>query len=553
MERTLFVALFALGACDGSDTNVNRVYPDLVVTPASVDFGDVAVLYSSAAPVQVINAGLASLEIASVSIAGADAALFAVDNAGPLSLAKDESAVFSVTFAPDTYLPFAAELVIESNDEEHPDLRVPLTGTGVYAPTADIAVTPQALEFGTVEVGDTAYQVLEISNEGGATLTLGNAVQRGSGAFTLQGADPSGYSIAPGQSQQLIWAYTPTIAEGDNGTYVIESNDPDEPEITVTILGNGGGDFVYPEAVINCDETIEPRQVVVLDGSGSSDPEGKELSFNWTLDGTPVGSDVDEIIDDTLPIAHFTTDVAGEYTVGLVVTNTDGVSSAKRSCKMDAIPTEQLHVELSWSTNSADLDLHLVMVDEVATCEDGLDNDLDGFVDCDAISADDDGPCASSPECKGGVSQGLFSLPNDCNYCSGVNDWGVLLDGNDNPSLDIDDRSGYGPENTNIDVPVDGTYRVLIHYFDDHGDGDTVAIVRVYAMGTIIGERTLTMGLNTVWEVGQINWTGSGSTPAGTFGVTDVYHLNVVSDADGSPVLDEAGHTKSGPYDCFGE
>lgn len=110
---------------------------------------------------------------------------------------------------------------------------------------------------------------------------------------------------------------------------------------------------------------------------------------------------MDEIIDDTLPIAHFTTDVAGEYTVGLVVTNTDGVSSAKRSCKMDAIPTEQLHVELSWSTNSADLDLHLVMVDEVATCEDGLDNDLDGFVDCDAVSAEDDGPCASDPECKG--------------------------------------------------------------------------------------------------------------------------------------------------------
>ncbi len=549
MNRSLGAVCFALAACEPSETAVNRVYPDMVVTPSVVDFGDVAVYYSQGVGVTVINAGLAALEIESVTIE--DSGVFAVDVAGPIVLKADEAAVLGVTFAPDTYLPFAADLVIRSNDEEHPELVIPLSGTGVYAPTPEITVTPQSLEFGTVVVGDVGYLVLGIANDGGSTLSIESAEQHGSSAFALQGADPSGFSIAPEQLQQLVWTYTPALDVGDNGTYVITSNDPDEPVVTVTLLGNGGGDFEYPEAVIDCPTTIEPRKVVPLDGSASTDPEGLPLTYAWTLDGTPLGSDVAGLIDDTQAISHFTTDVAGEYTVSLIVTNTNGIESAKRTCTMDAIPIEQLHVELSWSTNSADLDLHLVNDGLTATCEDGADNDLDGAEDCDVVDRDsdgiDDGPCVTEPSCHEGVSQGFFSSPVDCNFCSGSVDWGVILDPTDDPSLDIDDRSGYGPENTNIDDPAESTYRVLVHYFDDHGDGDTVATVRVYVKGALVSEETRTIARNYLWEVGQVNW------PEGTFGLLDVYHENVVSDAAGEPVLDSRGRTVSGPYECYGE
>lgn len=505
--RIVAALVLGLGGCDAGDTQLNVVYPDLVVLPGSVDFGDVAVDYSGGATVQIVNAGLAALEVESITLAGADAAAFAVDTAGPLTLAKDESANLAVVFAPDTYLPYAAELVIVSNDEEHPELTVPLTGVGVYAPTPDITIDPTVVDFGTVAAGDVGLEAFTIRNDGGSTLTLSAADQHGSGAFSLVGLNPAGFSIPPGQSQQLVFQYQPTTSAGDNGTFVIQSDDPDEPEVTAYLLGNGGGDFEYPEAVIDCTSPVLPRSLVWLDGRASTDPDGLPLTYAWTLEGVPLGSGVEDLDDATLSLASFTTDLAGEYTVGLVVTNSEGISSAKRLCTMDAIPDEELHVELSWNTANADLDLHLMWEDAE-----------------------------------------FFSIPGDCNFCNAIPDWGVPLDTSDDPSLDIDARAGFGPENINVDTPVDGTYTVLVHYYEEHGDASVLATVRVYAYGTLVYEDARTLDYNYTWEVGQVNW------PAGTVGVTDVYRKNYVYDEEGNPVLQEDGVTKMpGPRSCSSE
>ncbi len=506
MRSTLALAALVAG-CDSSDTNLNQVYPDLVVLPESVDFGDVAVDYTGGAAVQVVNAGLAALQVESVTLEGADASVFTVDVGGPFSLAKDEAATLNVVFAPATYLAYGAELVVRSNDEEHPIFTIPLTGVGVYAPTPDIAVDPTTLDFGDVAVGATGFEVLTIRNDGAASLTLNTAEQEGSGAFTLVGANPAGFTVPPGQSQSLVWQYTPYTDAGDNGTFVVTSDDPDEPEVTVYLLGNGGGDFEYPQAVIDCQSPIEPRRVVWLDGSASTDPEGLPLTYAWTLDGVPLGSGVDEITDATQPLASFITDIAGEYTVGLVVTNSAGVPSAKRSCVMDAIPEEELHVELSWNTANADLDLHLAWEDAA-----------------------------------------FFSIPGDCSFCNQVPDWGVPLDTADDPSLDIDARAGFGPENINVDQPVDGSYPITVHYYDDHGDGAVLATVRVYSYGVLVHESSQTMEYNWTWEPGIVNW------PEGTVGVTNVYRKNYLYDADGNPILMEDGVTKEpGPRNCTSE
>ncbi len=502
MTRAALAFVFALAACDGNETNVNRVYPNLLVTPGELDFGGVTVDYSSGLSLVVLNGGLAVLDVASVEIVGDDAAAFSVDPT-PFRLSQNDTATLSVQFAPATYLDYAATLVLTSNDEESGVLEVPLTGSGVYAPSPDIAVEPAVVEFGVVAAGTSDFIVLELRNDGGSTLTISDAVQLGSGAFSLQSDSPAGYSIPPGQSQSLVWEYAPTTDAGDNGTFTLSSNDPDEAELTVTLLGNGGGDFVYPTAAIDCEATVRPRTLVYLDGRGSSDPEGQDLTYAWTLEGVPAGSAVDKIVNFNQSVAEFTTDLAGGYTVGLVVTNEDGVSSAQRQCRMEAVPEEELHVELSWNTTLADLDLHVL---------------LDGAE--------------------------LFDLPGDCNYCNQIPDWGVPLFKDDDPSLDIDDKSGLGPENTNIRVPVDGSYRVIVHSFDDNGDGASLATVRVYNYGVLVHEDTQTMEYNFTWEVGLINW------PEGTVGVTDVYRKNYEYDSNGDAVLDVNGNEVPGPRGC---
>lgn len=430
----LLVAI--LTGCE-SDANINRVYPDLVVVPGELAFGDVAVHYSSSTELQVVNGGLADLEVTELTLSGESGDVFSAAPAVgglPLVLAKDEAAVLNVGFLPETYLTYTGTLTLHSNDEEFPQKEIALSGTGVDAPGPDIEPSALSLDFGTVSVGSTGMLPLVIANAGGGPLNVGTLEQTGSGGFAVRSGDISGYTIPAGQSQTVLLAYVPTHDMGDAGALRIPSDDPDEPEVVVQLLGNGGGDFDYPVAVAECPASTTPRTTISMDGTASYDPEGYEpLTHQWSLvsapDGSAAAQDPDEaLLSSSEPIAYLTTDLAGDYVVSLQVANTIGLTSVPDVCTIPAIPEEQLHVELTWDTDGADLDLHLVQ--------------------------------------EGGE---YYVKPGDCTYCNPSPDWGAAGDAN-NPSLDLDDRYGYGPENINLADPADGDYTIYVHYFEDNGD-----------------------------------------------------------------------------------
>ena len=301
-------------------------------------------------------------------------------------------------------------------------------------------------------------------------LALGTITQSGSGAFGLT-FDPSGQTVMADNSLPLILTYTPTQSEGDSGTLTIPSNDPDEPEVELTLIGNGGGSFEYPQAIIDCPGTSEPPQWVSLDGRASNDPGGNEpLTYKWSLIERPSFSQ-GELSDTITDQTNLFTDVAGDYVVQLMVTNSIGIQSAPTKCAIDAIPADDIHIELTWDTSRADLDLHVL--------EEGAD---------------------------------FFERPGDCNFCNPNPSWGQSGT-DDDPRLDLDDRAGYGPENINIKTPANGTYQVRVHYFDDQGDSAVAATVRIYTYGELTEELSRVLYRNDIWDVAQINW------PAGTAGV----------------------------------
>lgn len=73
-----------------------------------------------------------------------------------------------------------------------------------------------------------------------------------------------------------------------------------------------------PVAIAGGNQSVFTGVQVVLDGSGSSDQDGDTLSYAWSLTGAPAGS-LAVITDATSAIAHLTPDVAGSYTVQLLV------------------------------------------------------------------------------------------------------------------------------------------------------------------------------------------------------------------------------------------
>lgn len=469
---------FVLEACTGDDPAVHRVYPNMIVTPAEVSFGDVAVHYSGSTDITVVNGGTATLQIDALDIMGNTPEAFTVETVEqelPLVLKKDETTTLRLGFLPETYLTYTGSLAITSNDEDYPYLEVPLSGVGADLPGPDIDVEPGSYDFGEgIEPHSQNYFEIAVNNTGDGPLNILDVAQSGSGAFGIASGSIAGFTVLPDQFASIIIAYVPTTTTGDNGTVVITSDDPDESSVTVTLLGNGGGDYDYPTAVIDAPDTAPPRTTVTLDGKGSSDPNGlTPLVYHWALEGIPEGSATSGLVNDATDLTYLPLDIAGDYTVSLAVTNTDGVTSAPARHTIHAIPTEALHVELSWDAVAADLDLHIL---------NGADN--------------------------------FFQNPNDCNWCNQGPDWGEIGSADD-PSLDIDDRSGLGPENINILAPADGVYPVLVHYFEDNGDDATVATVRIYLNGALFDTFSHILYRDEVWTVGDINW------PDATFGLVD--------------------------------
>lgn len=461
-----FAVMTAMGCTP--ESNVTALHAEIAVAPDVIEFGDQAVLYSVDGETYITNSGRIDLEVS----------LTLFDDEGVFELLEseamvppDETWVLPVRFLPETYLDYEGIVQISTNDQETPVVEISLTGTGVPAPTPDIEVDPLSIDFGTTSSAVTEF--VTIVNAGDDDLHLGTVTQTGSGSFVLT-TDPSGTTILGGDEYPVLVTYVPSHDKGDSGSLFIPSDDPDEPEIEVVMLGNGGGDFAYPVAEIDCPNETDPPVFVPLDGSGSHDPLGHEpLEYKWDLVELADGSQ--GFLDgDTSSSTALWADVAGDYEVQLTVTNTLGIVSAPARCEIAAIPQDAIHVELTWNTPNADMDLHLALNDAL-----------------------------------------FFETPGDCSYCNPNPDWGGSGT-EDDPSLDLDDESGYGPENINIPEPTAGTYFARVHYFNGHGDDEVTATAKVYVNGVLAVEESMVMNFDEVWDVAFINWPAATAVPEET-------------------------------------
>ena len=129
-------------------------------------------------------------------------------------------------------------LEINSNDPDTPSLGVPLVGQGDAPSAPNIAVTPPALDFGTVEVGAFKVDSVMVNNTGGDTLDItGLSLTPAALPFgaTLIGPD----RIPPGGMTKIHVRFEPGSAVVFSDTLRIDSNDPDTPVAAVPLVGQG--------------------------------------------------------------------------------------------------------------------------------------------------------------------------------------------------------------------------------------------------------------------------------------------------------------------------
>jgi hypothetical protein len=109
-------------------TGVNSYKPQLEATPASVDFGTVAVAGSEKREVRLLNRGPAPLEVKGWSTSDAAFAVAALEK--PFTLRIGESFPLTLTFTPTAGGPKTAKLTVESNDPKFPKMEVALRASG---------------------------------------------------------------------------------------------------------------------------------------------------------------------------------------------------------------------------------------------------------------------------------------------------------------------------------------------------------------------------------------------------------------------------------------
>lgn len=526
--RTLFtlgLMVFALARCDCDTGPLNKVSPKLQVhgvddaTPSICDepgyntncahsFGDVPLNEGRSLTMMLKNPSPVATTITEITIEQ-DGTQYTFDGELPELIPAGGSVPLTVRYVPGFAQEASATVWIRSDSVDEPEVQLTFSGVGIDNGRPEISVSPTACDFGQVGVGVTAFCDITIENVGNRDLVIESVafspetpaqpnVPANDAVFGASTIIAIGSFVAPGTGLSVrLWA-KPNANDTFSGALILGTNDNQNTMVNIPMTVQGAS---APTAIAEVDTIngvpnsqsspqVQPLDDVVLTGVNSvAGTMGATITgYQWELVSKPNESSVSL----TAPTSMRTQfqfnnsgrnvtglDVAGTFTVRLTVTDSNGaVSSNEATVTLNAVPTEALHVQLTWDTPTGDLDLHI---------------------------AHNGGAWCSAQSCYYG----------NCKATStGRPDW----DGNGNssspgdPVLDIDDLSGFGPENTNIDSPQSSsTYRVGVSFYSRSAPA-AYATLKLYVNGALRAEWTERLSARDFWNVADVDWRTSPPT-----------------------------------------
>jgi len=262
------------------------VVADISVSPAPHDYEDVRLNTTASQTFVVSNEGTGDLVVNTngTSITGANANQFSIVNGGaPFIVVAGDTHHVEIEFTPTTLGLKTATLQIISNDPDSSVYEVDLSGTGVVP---NIVVNPASYDYGNVQVDYSEQKAFYIHNTGTDELYISDLSFFGPDSLDFSIVQEEGfgkanfaslkylYAISPGDSQEVIVEFTPSSEAPKSGILRVFSDDPDQPELDVTLSGNGvipditvdPASWDYDSVAVN---TYEDKLFVIgNDGSG---------------------------------------------------------------------------------------------------------------------------------------------------------------------------------------------------------------------------------------------------------------------------------------------
>ncbi len=484
------------------------------------------------------------------TLLGLALALLACGSPAPLPAAAVDAAVDSgLVGASDSAAPSADATATKDA----------IASQDALGPQPCLQVSPNVLDFGGVIPGNTAELQVKLCNCGPSALAVTGlalaataisefsidqaalyADQQIAGPPPVSASNP--LALAPAQCVPVTVGYapqdiTPTGTAPDTATLVIASS----AGVMAQILMTGSGvTYTCPTPVVTVNEGQEviPQTLLHLVGSKSYVPgvANGVKKYLWSTKQPP-GSNQPLVPGPDFPNPTLLANTAGEYIFCLEVWDGGGVKGCNPACEMVlVVPNDAVHIELLWDTPAdddqsdkgpgvgADMDLHLAH--PMANCDD---------VDCD------------------GEPDPWFSKPFDAYWFNPMPDWGKPGQSDDDPSIDLDDTDGAGPENLTMHQP-EGTvaspvaYSLGVYYQNDHGFGTSYAMVSVFIEGSLaVQTPKVQLAHGDMWYVGKLWWPYSGigskkSVFQGCYQAGDscAAKQNLMWQATGAPCINQA-------------
>lgn len=264
--------------------------PEIAVVPGSVDFGEVPEGGLQTRAVRITNVGadpsLPKLLISGVTMAGSPE--FRSGFAAPIELGPGEFFDLELIYEPLGAGADAGEATIASNDGSSPEVRVPLSGRATVAPPCSLALSPAALDFGTLDLRRGAVLGFTLRNTG-ATLCVLRDLRIAPGsdpAFRMPGVPPQGVLLSPGGWFGRMVAFDPLAVNAGAGDYT--------GEVEVWIVENGARRrMALPLSATSAPGCLvpTPRFLDFASGRPECGPRSGTVSFtNVCPGGITVGS-----------------------------------------------------------------------------------------------------------------------------------------------------------------------------------------------------------------------------------------------------------------------
>ncbi len=486
--------------------------------PQRLLFGDLEIGETGRVTTEIKNVGRETLKINDWTISDGFILSFADGLDAPAEIRPGGSVIIGISFFSNDDEEHRGTLMIDSNDPDESEFVIDLF---VNAKFPCLETLPDdAVDYGEVDMDERVDRTIVVRNcSPNAPTTFELLGLRGDPEFSFS-RDPGfeTMTLEVGESIELVVGFQPPRAGAYTAKLHFQSDDEFRPEHAVELRGRGSegkcpnagilgtsdlglGDFnARPNATF---ETIPLDRLKMKDASVAYD--GKILDkWEWSLISKPADSAASLVNPLTSMEQEMFLDLAGTYVIEMKVWDNQGAQSCDTArVTIHAVADEDIHIQLVWDTPNdpnqddsagSDVDLHLLHPNAGTVWNDN---------------------------------------PWDCFWQNLIPDWGTSrppgVDSfdcerqpdrqgcHDDPSLDIDDVNGWGPENINLNNPEPNRiYKVGVHYFSDHGYSVSFATVRIFIGGVMRAEyRRQRLIDQEFWHVADIAWPSGSITPKG--------------------------------------